>query len=67
VQVCYESSLVMSMEKPVLPAQLTPQADQKSRQKARSVAIAVGLVFLVVLFYLLTIFKMGSGVVNRPM
>ena len=44
-----------------------PVVDGNSRQRARSLAIAGGLLFLVVLFYLLTIFKMGPGVVNRPM
>jgi hypothetical protein len=36
-----------------------------NRQKTRSVAIALGLVFLVVLFYLITIFKLGGAVLNR--
>ncbi|MEW5420410.1 hypothetical protein [Amorphus sp. 3PC139-8] len=40
---------------------------QKKRRRSRSIAIAVVLVFLVVLFYVITIFKMGSGVVDRPM
>jgi uncharacterized integral membrane protein len=35
------------------------------RQKARSFAIAGGLIFLVLLFYLITIFKLGGTVVNR--
>jgi hypothetical protein len=54
---------VSAPDKPIVPA----APDGKSRQKARSVAIAGGLIFLVLLFYLLTIFKMGAGVVNRPM
>ncbi|MGL4635935.1 MAG: hypothetical protein ACRCWF_08145 [Beijerinckiaceae bacterium] len=37
------------------------------RQRTRSIAIAGGLVFLVVLFYLITIFKLGGAVVNRSM
>jgi hypothetical protein len=36
-----------------------------NRQRTRSVAIALGLVFLVVLFYLITIFKLGGAVLNR--
>jgi hypothetical protein len=39
--------------------------DSKSRQKARSLAIAVALVAFALLFYFLTIFKMGPTVVNR--
>jgi uncharacterized membrane protein len=38
-----------------------------ARQRSRSVAIAVGLVFLVVLFYLITIFKMGGSILNRAL
>jgi hypothetical protein len=44
---------------------LTPE--QKRRQRARSVAIAVALGALVVLFYAITIVKLGPGVLNRPM
>jgi hypothetical protein len=42
-------------------------ADPVARQKSRSVAIAIGLVVLVVLFYLITIFKMGGSVLNRSL
>lgn len=45
---------------------LTPE--QKRRQRARSIAIAVVLVALVVLFYVVTIVKMGPGAItNRPL
>jgi cell division septal protein FtsQ len=45
---------------------LTPE--QKKRQRARSIAIAAVLVALVVLFYVVTIVKMGPGVItNRPL
>jgi cell division septal protein FtsQ len=45
---------------------LTPE--QKKRQRARSIAIAVVLVALVVLFYVVTIVKMGPGIItNRPL
>ena len=44
---------------------LTPE--QLKRQRARSRAIAIGLVALVVLFYLLTLFKTGPVVMNRPL
>ncbi|MBX9760612.1 MAG: hypothetical protein K2Y29_17670 [Beijerinckiaceae bacterium] len=43
---------------------LTPQ-EEKSR-RARNYAIAAGLVFLIILFYLVTIAKLGVGVVVRP-
>ena len=36
--------------------------EQRRRQRGRSVAIAVALFALVVLFYLLTIAKLGGGV-----
>jgi hypothetical protein len=42
-----------------------PEPDAKSRQRSRSIAIAWGLVALIVLFYLITIFKMGGSVVSR--
>lgn len=44
---------------------LTPE--QKRRQRARSVAIALALGALVVLFYAITIVKLGPGVLNRPL
>jgi hypothetical protein len=40
--------------------------EQKRRRRARSLAIALALGSLVVLFYLVTIFKMGGDVANRP-
>ncbi|WP_035714724.1 hypothetical protein [Azorhizobium doebereinerae] len=45
---------------------LTPE--QLRRRRARSIAIASVLGFLVVLFYVVTIVKLGPGVVlNRPL
>ena len=41
--------------------------EQKRRRRARSIAIALALGALVVLFYVLTIVKLGPGVLNRPM
>ena len=38
---------------------------QKKRQRSRSVAIAVALGVLVVLFYAVTLVKMGPDVLNR--
>jgi hypothetical protein len=40
--------------------------EQKRRRRARSVAIAVVLGFLAVLFYLVTLVK-GPGVLQRPL
>ncbi|WP_170145899.1 hypothetical protein [Rhodoplanes elegans] len=42
-------------------------AEQKRRQRARSVAIALVLAGLVLLFYVVTLVKLGPGVVNRPL
>jgi len=44
---------------------LTP--DQRRRQRGRSVAIAIALFVLVALFYLLTIAKLGGGVLAAKM
>jgi hypothetical protein len=41
--------------------------EQKRRQRARSIAIAIALGALVVLFYAITIVKLGPGVLTRPM
>nr|WP_321458232.1 hypothetical protein [uncultured Cohaesibacter sp.] len=40
---------------------------QKKRQHRRSVAIAFTLGALVLIFYAITIVKMGPGVMNRPL
>jgi len=42
---------------------LTPE--QRRRQRSRNIAIAVVLAGLVVLFYVMTLFKLGGQVVNR--
>jgi hypothetical protein len=47
------------------PTGLTPSPADKRRQKTRSIAIAGALVFLAVLFYLITIFKMGASILNK--
>ena len=47
------------------PVSLT-EADKRKR-RARSLAIALALGALVVLFYLVTIVKLGSNVFNRPL
>jgi hypothetical protein len=42
-------------------------AEQKRRRRARSVAIALVLGALVLLFYVVTLVKVGSGALMRPM
>ena len=46
-----------------------PRKDEKAaaRQRKRSIAIALVLAGLVVLFYVITIVHMGPGVLNRPL
>jgi hypothetical protein len=44
---------------------LTPQ--QQHRRRMRNIAIAVVLVGLVIMFYAMTIIKMGGNVANRPL
>jgi hypothetical protein len=41
--------------------------EQKRRRRARSLAIALSLGALVLLVYLVTIVKLGPGVMNRPL
>lgn len=41
--------------------------EQKRRQRSRSVAIGLALAGLVVLFFVITLVKMGPGVFNRPL
>ena len=41
--------------------------EQKRRRNARSVAIGLALGALVLLFYLVTIVKLGPGVLHRPL
>ena len=50
------------MASPIL--QLSPEATEARRKRQRRNAVALGLVlgFLVLLFYVLTIVKMGPGV-----
>ena len=41
--------------------------EQKRRRRSRSIAIALALGALVVLVYLVTVVKLGPGVLNRPL
>jgi hypothetical protein len=47
------------------PPQLS-EAEQK-RRRARSLAIALAIGFMVLLFYIVTIAKLGPQVLNRPL
>jgi hypothetical protein len=57
----------MAMSEPTPPQrgiQLTPQ--QLKSRRARNIAIGLAVGFLVVLFYAITIVKLGPGVLQRP-
>ena len=41
-------------------------AERTRQHRRRSIAIALGLVFMVLLFYVLTIAKLGGHVFDRP-
>ena len=41
--------------------------EQKRRRNARSIAIGLSLGALVLLFYIVTIVKLGPGVLHRPL
>jgi len=41
--------------------------EQKRRRRARSIAIALVLGALVLFFYVITIVKLGPGVLRRPL
>jgi t-SNARE complex subunit (syntaxin) len=40
---------------------------QKKARRNRSIAIAIALAALVVIFYVITLVKVGPGILNRPM
>jgi hypothetical protein len=48
------------------PETIVLTEEQKRRRRARSIAIAIVLGALVVLFYVVTLVK-GPGVLNRPL
>jgi archaellum biogenesis protein FlaJ (TadC family) len=39
---------------------------QRKARRSRSIAIAIGLAILVVIFYVATIAKFGPAILNRP-
>jgi hypothetical protein len=40
--------------------------EERRRQRIRSIAIACGLVFLAILFFLVTLVRLGANVGTRP-
>ena len=53
-------------EKPSEPGIVLTE-EQKRRRRARSIALGVTLGVLVLLVYIVTIVKLGPGVMNRPL
>jgi len=49
------------------PADVRQTPQEVRRRRARSIAIALSLGFMVVMFYAVTIAKLGPQVLNRPM
>jgi hypothetical protein len=47
------------------PQSLTPEEQKRRRQRSLALALALGA--LVILFYVVTIAKLGPGVLNRPL
>ena len=56
----------MSTERPTAPKPALGPEELK-RRRSRSIAIAVALGALVVLFYVVTMAKLGPQILNRPM
>ena len=48
-------------------AKTSQEAATARRQRLRSLAIALGLGFLVVMFYAATIVRLGGSVLDRPL
>ncbi|WP_428688148.1 hypothetical protein [Roseibium sp.] len=46
---------------------ITLTEEQKKKRRSRSIAIAAVLGALVLLFYVVTIVKLGPGILNRPL
>lgn len=53
------------MAEPLPARRLTPA--ELKRQRARSIAIGLALGFIVLMFFAVTIAKMGPQVLNRPL
>jgi ferric-dicitrate binding protein FerR (iron transport regulator) len=48
------------------PSGIVLTEEQRRRRRARSIALALALAALAVLFYVVTIVKLGPQVMNRP-
>jgi len=48
------------------PLDAATEAERLRRQRVRSIAIALSLVALVLLFYVATLVRLGGNVFNRP-
>ncbi|WP_417769698.1 hypothetical protein [Stappia sp.] len=46
---------------------IRPTEEQRRRQRGRSIAIGLALAGLVLLFYVITLVKMGPGVFDRSL
>jgi len=46
---------------------IRPTEEQKRRQRKRSIAIGLTIAGLILLFYVITLVKMGPAVLNRPL
>jgi predicted nucleic acid-binding Zn ribbon protein len=61
----------MSMTMSEKPVETEPgivlTEEQKRRRRTRSIAIGVTLGVLVLLVYIVTVVKLGPGVMNRPL
>ncbi|MEO6395115.1 MAG: hypothetical protein ABIO40_04315 [Devosia sp.] len=49
------------------PVKLSPEEELARRRRRNSVALGLVLAFLALLFYALTIAKMGPGIFNRDL
>jgi hypothetical protein len=58
---------VLAMDKQSSEKGIVLTPEQLRRRRARSIAIALSLAALVVLFYVITIVKLGPNVLTRPM
>jgi hypothetical protein len=56
-----------AMDDPTPEPGIVLTEQQKRRRRARSIAIGLTLGALVLLFYIVTIVKLGPGVLNRPL
>ena len=53
------------MEKPVAPQAFTPE--DLARRKRRNIALALALAAMVVLFFVTTLVRLGSSILDRSM